>query len=188
MNDIGTQLKRYRNSADSKSWNDYKAVLNWIESGNAPGVVAQFKMDNIDLRSKDIKTDSIVSKGVKCLLFLNGAKDLMTNESLSVTSIEDDHFFPNSGEALYMDVNSALNLVLLTKATNRFKGNKSPAMFRADCLAELRPSGYDLEQVWSSQFVTAAAIDAVKNDDFEMFLHEREAAITEFFGNLISQG
>lgn len=168
---------------------DIPEVVNWVrKNSNLPRTVsdAQFTKDRLlTLRTKN----SAAYKGLYALLLAGGAKDWLSDSTISaITYFDDDidihHIFPQkwckeNGKP-QEQFNSILNKTPLSARTNRIIGGDAPSTY-IKLLAE--KAGVPENTILSSIATHGVEVSDLKNDDFELHLENR---VTALFGQIKS--
>jgi hypothetical protein len=147
---------------------------------------------NVSLTTKELvkvrmQNISVIKNGVLCLMALENPKDFnngqpvildRTNVSRS-NSKENHHFFPFSLRAQFNTdnngINSLLNFALISGRLNREISNDLPSVYFKNY--ELLNS--NIEEHLNSHFINNEALEAVKNDNFQLFIQKRGEVILQ---------
>jgi len=161
---------RYDESVDTKSAQDYNALINWFNNDtNVPEDIKKFEPDTIDLNVEN--QSSAIYRGVMNLIVLKGALDFKTGQSpqFEKEKVQDDHIFPRS---IY-NYNYLPNRTLIS--TNAEKGNTKPSEYFNERIKE---HGMDeCKQILQSHLIPENALDDLLNDELNKFVEKRKQAI-----------
>lgn len=171
--------ERYDSAVDTKSSDDIKDVLKWIQGGQPPAWMKAFNPQNMDLTVEDQR--SAVYRGVMCLIALRGAKDFCNGQKASLHECDDDHIFPHSKYKHFDTINSIANRTLISPESNReIKRAKRPAEYLPIFLQKHGNDEARLHKTLRSHFISNEALSAMqigKEGVFEDFLQERQKEI-----------
>lgn len=171
----------YESAPNSKSAKDVSEILPWLDGGDTPESVEQFKFDPEILRDVTPRQRSIY-RGAICLV-LHTARDFHTHAPITSKlildeGIDDHHIFP----AAYLDEHELvssrlrdciLNRTLIDRATNQIIGHRAPS----DYLAEIRAvPGFPFEAMLTSHGLPSKLL---LNDDFEGVLRHRQEFLAQ---------
>jgi len=183
----------YSGSADSVMAQDVKDVIEWFNNDkNIPRTVVQarrfwepIRKDPKYLEEMQAPSNSVY-KGILCLIGLKGARDFTTGQPFEISKANNiDHIFPKSKFKENQYVNSILNMTWLTGETNKnIKKAKLPSEFIEEFRAKFN-SEEEFKKVLESHFITEEAYQAMKEDNFEMFLEKRGEVILKEIINRI---
>lgn len=178
-------LNRYSGSVESTSARDFLDVTSWMNGGEEPALIEEFKLNfhNLELR-KELKRGSSIYNGIFNLLVINGARDWVTGNIPQQGSLDDHHIVPAS-KAGNLGIGNAINTILnrtpLTADTNRnFIRDRWPSEYLPELMAR---NGEDaVRRMLESHFISTAALDILMRqpftaDDFEAFILERQRTI-----------
>jgi hypothetical protein len=139
------------------------------------------ELTNLHLKEIDNKSNSKY-KGVLSLVALEGAKDFATGQMLeNARTNNQDHVFPKAetrgfGSAKY--VNSVLNMTWLSAETNKIKSFKKPSVYIQDLISGTCAGNEEkFLEVLKTHLITKEAYRAMLDNNFELFLLEREESI-----------
>ncbi len=183
-----TFTERYSSSVESQTYRDYQDLLTAFDDEAAvPTAIAEAItaiVENPRFSLVDVNRVNAVYRGVMCLTALRGARDFRDDDSIEFHTLDDHHIFPqaylrrlrhNNGTAITNNlINSIVNRTLITSSTNRSISRSSPA----DYLEKLVPDEHEAA-IMDSHFIDADALQAMRDNDFESFLHYREKAIVD---------
>lgn len=110
-----------------------------------------------------------------------------TRKALAVTNrLEYHHIFPKAFLDRYgvskEKANIHLNICMLNLSNNREISDKNPSIYFKDVASRL---GNELNSVLESNYINNRAYEAALNDDYEMFIKERELEITKEMESII---
>lgn len=177
--------QRYDSAADTKTYQDSKAVREWMRNDTIPEWIQQVRADNLNLRIDEER--SAVYKGLMCLVVRRGARDFLKGQSVNLSLCEDDHIFPKGGFAASHPVDIFPNKSLIWKDTNqiRNKGAKPPSIFFRECLEGHGNDETKLMDTLGSHFISPKGFECLLDDDFNGFVEERERVIREKIANIL---
>lgn len=170
----------YSSAADTRATQDFKEMKEWFDNTEAtPTTVtsARTKFQILNLREIESSSNAIY-KGVLSLIGLHGAIDFNTGLSFGNAKVNHkDHLFPKSLLKRNDNVNSVLNMTWMSAETNmNIKKAKKPSVyylkFKNNFLSE-----EEYKKTMASHFISNKAIAAMREDNFEKFLQEREKSI-----------
>lgn len=179
-------LERYAGAVETTIYRDYQDLLSMFKGEvETAGVFVEAETRIINNPQYTILEESRVNavyRAIMCLVALRGAKDFLADDSIEFHALDDHHIFPRA----YLNkhrlrdgspvpphlANSVVNRTLIAADTNRRISRQS----RADYLTKLVPPVRQRD-IMSSHFITDAAIQAMRNNDFEAFLLARERAL-----------
>jgi hypothetical protein len=182
----------YSGSSDTAMGKDFRDWKTWF-SGD--GEIEQLrKVDREFISEMDLATEDKGSgryNAIICLLALNGVRDF-NNERILGTgdftdqAINDHHIFPKKVSNLPPEhatnfdrfQDSILNRTLIVDETNQKIQNKKPSEYLAE-MEEIHGSEMAVRELMRGHFISDAAYDHLKNDDFDSFIMERESEIKE---------
>lgn len=171
--------ERYDSAVDTKSSDDIKDVLKWIQGGQPPTWMKTFNAQNMDLTVEEQR--SAVYRGVMCLIALRGAKDFCNGQKASLHECDDDHIFPHSKYKSFETVNSIANRTLISPESNReIKRAKRPPEYLPIFLKKHGNDESRLHKTLRSHFISDEALQAMqvgKEGLFEDFLQARQKEI-----------
>ena len=177
---------RYAGSPDTTMYVDYRAVSEWLED-DFKRISIELDLSSLDLKG-ETKRSSAIYKGVMCLIALKGALDFRSGEPPEFNKLNDHHIFPKKFIKKKMPqykhlMNSVLNRTLLSKETNNWISERPPSEYIRELEKQLGRE--KLIQILETHFIPLEAYEALKNDDFENFLHIREKHIRREIENRI---
>ena len=172
--------ERYDSAVDTKSSDDIKDVLKWIQGGQPPSWVKAFSAPNIDLTVDDQR--SAIYRGVMCLVALRGAKDFCNGQKAALHECDDDHIFPHSRYKDHESVNSIANRTLISPESNKIKRAKRPPEYLPIFLKKHGDDEMRLNKTLKSHFISDDAHAAMQNGKegmFEDFIQARQKEIAK---------
>lgn len=172
--------ERYDSAVDTKSSDDIKDVLKWIQGGQPPSWVKAFSAPNIDLTVDDQR--SAIYRGVMCLVALRGAKDFCNGQKAALHECDDDHIFPHSRYKDHESVNSIANRTLISPESNKIKRAKRPPEYLPIFLKKHGDDEMRLHKTLKSHFISDDAHAAMQNGKegmFEDFIQARQKEIAK---------
>lgn len=179
----------YEKSPNSQAAKDFVALTHWLQGGEPPQTVTQFKFDPKSLRQTTPRQRAVY-RGVMALVLRHEARDFHTTKRITANlileqKIDDHHVFPQAYLASQMPTvdsvlrDCVLNRTLIDKATNIRIGKRAPS----DYLGEIGgPTGIGmdkLEELLRSHLLPSAPNASLRQDDFDRFLIEREQLIAK---------
>lgn len=171
--------ERYDSAIDTKSSDDIKDVLKWIQGGQPPTWMKAFSAQNIDLTVDDQR--SAIYRGVMCLVALRGARDFCSGQKAALHECDDDHIFPHSKYKNHDAVNSIANRTLISPESNReIKRAKRPPEYLPIFLKKHGDDEARLRKTLRSHFISDDALAAMqvgKDGIFEDFILARQKEI-----------
>ena len=182
----------YSGSSDTTMGKDFRDWKTWF-SGD--GEIEQLrKVDREFISEMDLATEDKGSgryNAIICLLALNGVRDFYNERILGTgdftdQAINDHHIFPKKVSDLPPEhatnfdrfQDSILNRTLIVDETNQKIQNKKPSEYLAE-MEEIHGSEMAVRELMRGHFISDAAYDHLKNDDFDSFIMERESEIKE---------
>jgi len=178
---ISVFANRYDQGANTTSFKDYKALIEWIEEDSKiPSFVNKFNISDVDLGVN--KQSSATYRGVMNLITLSGALDFQTGQppQFNQEKVQDDHIFPKS-KFETNKINLIYNRTLIT--TNASKGNKLPSLYFKERIEEYGKE--KLKNILATHLIPADAIDDLLSDNIESFLEKRKKTILEKISEII---
>jgi len=179
----------YSGSSDTAMGKDFRDWKTWL-SGD--GEIEQLrKVDEEFISEMDLAKENKGSgryNAIICLLALNGVRDFYNERILGTgdcrdQAINDHHIFPKKVRNLPPEhatnfdrfQDSILNRTLIVDQTNQKIQNKKPSEY----LFEMEGHGSEeaVRKLMRGHFISDAAYDHLKNDDFDSFIMERESEI-----------
>ena len=138
------------------------------------------------------RSSNTLYKAIMCLLALNGARDFRKNESIIFSQLEDHHIFPKGylrtnyakatlGNNLSTLRNTIVNRTLISAETNRSIGSRSPSEYLCD---ESIIAQDKLSYILQRHFIDPESLEALKQNEYELFLLGRESAILKRVNSL----
>jgi hypothetical protein len=179
--------QRYESGTDTKSVSDVSELYAWIEGGEEPKFVKNFRFDTNELRIVSEQRNAVY-RGLISLIVRNGALDFhtfskITTIDLQKEGIEDHHVFPYQyltdikfkGEAAK---NSVLNKTLIDASTNSSIGKRPPSSYLKDIRAD------KLEAILNSHLLIQGSSMPLLQDKFEDFLVQRQNVFAELIAHM----
>lgn len=161
-------LNRYDQAVDTTSWEDFKDVRDWIKENKVPDFIQKININKIDL---DIdRQSSATYRGIINLITLKGALDFKTGQppQFNLEKVQDDHIFPKS----IFKEDKIANRTIIT--TNQSKINKKPSEYFKERIKELGEE--KVKFILSTHLIPPEALQALLNDDLEIFMKLRKKA------------
>ncbi len=187
-----TFIARYSGPTESISQRDYVALTQYMASHEAayPQVLREIHMEVLRKGSEFSilsveRASNIFYKAVMCLLAVNGAQDFRNFESITYSQLDDHHIFPTAylKESLVDNPyglsdtgarNTIVNRTLISAETNRAIGKKAPSLYICD-EAIIAPD--NARDILYRHFINDDALQYLQQDNYPLFLRERERAI-----------
>lgn len=178
----------FENAPNTRAAKDMAETLRWLEGGEAPETITEFKFDPHALRDAT-PNQRAVYRGVIGLILSQNPQDLHTSNRITTAlvekeAIDDHHIFP----AAYLAKqgvperlrNCALNRTLIGKTTNQRISDRAPSDYLGDIQGtferhDLNPAM--LRDLLGKHLIPAEAGAPLWADDFPEFLAEREQVI-----------
>lgn len=172
--------QRYSSQTSTKSHNDVLEFKNWDEQ-EPEAIMSENQLREIDLEGVSSKSSGVY-KGAISLILKGGAVDFFTGDSVEHHKLEDHHIFPKK-HLKEKDIesdkrNTVLNRTLIKKKTNQSIKGKSPSDYIED-MENALGSEEKVKEVLKSHLITEEAFYAMKMNDYEKFLREREKKLEE---------
>ncbi|WP_115864982.1 DUF262 domain-containing protein [Halorussus litoreus] len=182
----------YSGSSDTAMGKDFRDWKTWFSGG---GEIEQLrKVDEEFITEMDLATEDKGSgryNAIICLLALNGVRDFYNERILGTgdfteQAINDHHIFPKKVSDLPPEratnfdrfKDSILNRTLIVDETNQKIQNQKPSEYLAE-MEEIHGDEETVRELMKGHFISDAAYDHLKNDDFDSFIMEREAEIKQ---------
>lgn len=178
--------ERYAGAIESTVYRDYADFLQAVAD-------SEFEMDALRMARTNILENPAFSlrnvsrlnslyRGVICLVALRGAKDFSADDSIQFHTLEDHHIFPDAylrgtkqpdGKAYQHDrINCVVNRTLIADQTNKKISKKSPSRYLNEVIPMDRA-----EDILATHYIESDALAAMRADDYEAFLENRERAL-----------
>ena len=168
---------RYAGASDTAIKQDFDQVKNWINGGPKPDVVreAEARIEQLELTR--------ITKGALCKAIFNmiatkNPRDFLSGNKISLEKIEDHHIFPIKSGLKLVNENSILNRTLIGRKTNQKIHRKKPSIYLRE-MKKQQNSWDKVRENLSLHLINEEAFQAMKNDDYQKFLRERERTIKE---------
>jgi hypothetical protein len=177
--------QRYEASPNSQSAKDFTEVKAWFAHGPEPETVKQFSFVPEVLRETTPRQRGLY-RGVMALVMRYGARDFhncnkISAEAIQTQQIDDHHVFPrawladHAGSTPVELQECVLNKTLIDKKTNGRIGKRAPSDYLKEIEDEIGIE--QLKNVLDSHLLPSAPDSALRHDNFEGFLKERQALI-----------
>jgi hypothetical protein len=169
--------QRYDSAVDTKTYQDYRDIVQWIENkrDSAPEWLQRLSVQSLNLDTDE--PYSTLYRGLMGLIAKQGAWDFSTGQPAELNDCHDDHIFPKSIFGQNYSVDTLLNRTLISKETNKAKGNKLPTEFLEVFLEKHGKDHNKLKATLSIHFISQDAYQALKNNDFDKFIAERHKSL-----------
>lgn len=186
----------YSGSSDSIMAKDFRDWKLWLDNKTPIERIKKINKDFIqEVDFKSIGKGSSRYNTILCLLALNNAPDFYKKRhagsgDYTNSRINDHHIFPSKVNDLdpsksksFKDTkDSIVNRTLLFDETNGKIKNKRPSIY-LDEIIKKHGDEQEVKKILKKHFITESAYTALKNDDFDQFVLEREKAIKEHLIN-----
>lgn len=169
--------QRYDSAVDTKTYQDAHDVLSWIVEDAMPEWLRRVSVDAVDLSIAEPR--SAVYRGIMCLIMRQGARDFFTGQPANLNTCHDDYIFPRGVYREIYPVDVVLNRTLISKETNNIKRDRTPSEFMEECFLGHDKDEARLLDTLHTHFITREAHKALKNNGFETFTRERDAALKD---------
>lgn len=189
----------YSGSSDTAMGKDFRDWKTWLSEHGE--IELLHKVDDEFIDEMDLATEDKGSgryNSIICLLALNGAEDFYNRRILGTgdftdQSINDHHIFPKNVSELppgrstnferFKD--SILNRTLILDETNNAEiQNKRPSTYLEE-MESIHGGESQVMELLQNHFITDAAYEHLKNNDFDNFIVEREGEIKRQLKNRI---
>lgn len=188
----------YSGSSDSIMSEDYRDLKKFLKDKEF-SVIRRIKkidkdfIEKLDL--KNIRKGASIYKAILCLIALKGAKDFYTKRPVGFgtyinENIDDHHVFPKSlrklnSESFEITKDSILNRTLLLDDTNNKIKDKNPSNYLMEIFKNFDNNYEEVKEVLDSHFINEMALNALKEDNYDLFIVERERYIKEVLKSLL---
>jgi hypothetical protein len=177
--------QRYESSPNSQAAKDYSEVKARFAGPPEPEAIEKFAFDPAILRETGPRQRALY-RGVIALVMRHGARDFHNGnkiepEAIQAQQIDDHHIFPRAwlaGNAAGTPVElqeCVLNKTLIDTLTNIRIGMKAPSVYLKEIEDEI--GAEQLKNVLDSHLLPSGSDSALRKDDFEGFIKERQALI-----------
>jgi hypothetical protein len=182
----------YSGSSDTVMAKDFRDWKEWMISDRVIERINRITPDfvtEMDLRT--IKKGSTRYNAILCILALNNAKDFFKGQIVgtgdySNDSINDHHIFPSKVKGLELSKSKTfsrvkdtiVNRTLLLDETNKRISNQKPSEYLVD-MVKKHGSEVKVKRTLAEHLINDAAYEAMRQDNFDDFVVEREKAIKE---------
>jgi hypothetical protein len=182
----------YSGSSDTVMAKDFRDWKGWMDSRSTIERITKIEgefIEELNLRSVD--KGSARYNAIICLLALNDARDfykgrIVGTGDFSQRKINDHHIFPKKVEGLDPDdaktfdslKDSIANRTLILDETNNDIKADRPSEYVQDMI-DKHGSETKVREILRTHFISDAAYEHLKNDEFDDFVIEREKAIKQ---------
>ncbi len=170
----------YSSAVDSQLTSDFQELKKWFSNDEEiPSNVKEARrvIQNLKIRKASILS-SAMYKGVLSLLALKGSRDLKTGEMVNSRSdYHKDHIFPKSKKIEFKagkDIDSILNMALLTSNTNEVKKAKDPEEYFKELARYFKGDKEEYLTVLDTHYINKEGFAFLLKNDFENFISVRE--------------
>lgn len=182
----------YETSTDTRGAKDFNELVSWItQSGSEPENMQKNFLDGLDLREYD-NPNSGIYRGVLCLASMQKPRDFYSGSPVDTfENIDDHHVFPDAFLKNYVDANgkkpynnsdklrnNILNRALISSTTNKKIQAKKPSVYIRDIKSTYMLSSKFIDML-KSHLLPHEDITCYENNDYELFLKQREKIIIE---------
>lgn len=172
--------ERYGGSTETVSQRDFNQLKRWIDDDRSIPEAVPTHEDQIQRDLVEVVRAGAVYRGVLSLVALRGARDFFSGDTIELHELDDHHIFPTAflkSMGVSPDRrNTILNRTLISSDTNRrLIGAKRPSAYLK--LMETQLGREKVRNILASHFVNDAAIEAMRADDFDSFLTERDRTL-----------
>lgn len=188
----------YSGSSDSTMATDFRDWKEWMNKGiNDEGLNWVNKDYVTELDLKSFTAGSARYNAILCILALKDAKDfykgrIVGTGDYSADKIDDHHIFPKQAKELDPEKSKSfkelrdciLNRTLLLDESNQKIWNKKPSDYLSDLTAK-HGSEEKVKTILQSHFISEKGYQYMKDDNFDMFLTERENAIKQYLISIL---
>jgi len=180
--------QRYNSAVETKTYQDAKGVLQWIQGKGMPDWIGRTSSNNIEMTIDE--PESAIYKGLMGLVVHKGARDFLTGQPAKLSECQDDHIFPRSEYEDDFPVDKFLNRTLISIDTNGPKGKwaEKPSIFMQRCLKNHLNDEKKLMETLESHLISRQAYEFLKIDDFNGFITERERTVKAILDSIFSVG
>ena len=174
--------RTYDNPPNSQAAKDFAELQRWFNGGEEPEAVTDFDIDQIGRLQEITFRQRALYRGLMGLVLRNGPKDFHSGQRINAMvmdgrAIDDHHIFPDgwlrdngygagAGDCI-------INRTLIDSETNKRIGKKAPSTYIPD-IENALTSATSMQDLITSHF---CSINALKSDDFNTFMSERETQI-----------
>lgn len=173
----------YENAPNSQAAKDVTELLAWLDGGNAPDSVSNFRFDPRMLRDTSPRQRAVYWGTIALVLsreprdFHNGAR--LTGDLMIEHNIDDHHIFPAAylaRESVPVRLrDSVLNRTLIDRTTNIRISDRAPTSYMHDIQQALGADKF--KQLLKSHLLPADLDSQLWRNDLERFLQWRQDAI-----------
>jgi hypothetical protein len=174
----------YENAPNSQSAKDVVEVIRWLDGGEPPATVAEFRFDPRMLRETTSRQLALY-RGVMGLVLRRGPRDFhqgsrVTGDLIIEEHIDDHHVFPDAHlkrkEVPERLINCILNRTLIDRKTNIRISDRAPSDYLRDIRNALGEEAA-FDALLRSHLLPSGDLSPFWRDDFETFLSWRQAAL-----------
>jgi len=185
--------EEYSGSSDSVMSEDFRAWMGCIKEGKELDWENRKKKAIQNLNLRETNKGSASYNAILCLLALNGAKDFHKDRNVgsgdfSFENIDDHHIFPSKiknlepikSKMFNQCKNSILNRTLLFNETNQKIQNNPPSVYIKEMITSIFGDEEKVKELLKTHFINEKSYIALKNDNFDKFIEEREKVIVDY--------
>ena len=169
----------YENAPNSQAAKDVVEVIRWLDGGEPPATVSEFRFDPRILRDTTSRQRALY-RGIMGLVLRRGPRDFhaggkVTGDLIIENHIDDHHIFPGAHlkrrEVPVPDrlVNCVLNRTLIDRKTNIRISDRAPSDYLRDIRNALNREA-DFDTLLRSHLLPTGDLSPFWRDDFEEFL------------------
>lgn len=178
--------QKYENAPNSQAEKDFAELQRWMNGGQPPDSVSEFKFD---LNLRQVKPrQRAVYRGIMALILQNGALDFHKRGRITAqlladkkNPVDDHHIFPRA----FLDKQGTpialrdciLNRTFIDRETNRRLSKRAPS----DYFSEIRNKhgGSETDELLKSHLLPEGVNSPLFRGDFEKFLDSREQTLKD---------
>jgi hypothetical protein len=186
-------LERYAGAVESTIYRDYQDLRVAFEAPDArPAALVEAQariVENEAYTLRDVSRLNATYRGVMCLVAIRGAQDFGAGDAIEFHELDDHHIFPQAylrrlpkeRRPKDQEINCIVNRTLISSSTNRRISRSRPGEY----ISKLVPQDRE-EAILASHLMDAAALDALRRDDFYGFVAARERVLLAEIGRRIA--
>lgn len=174
--------QKYESNPTTQSITDLEELSIWIDGGNSPSSVTEFKFEPTNLFHTTFRQRAVY-RGILSLLLSKRLLDFHSEKPvddsvMEANGVDDHHIFPDA----YLQVNypalkenernSIVNRTLIDRATNQSIGKKAPSLYLQE-IENAWGNATNLDRVLESHFLPSSTQSSLRQNDFESFRRER---------------
>lgn len=178
--------ERYAGAVETAIYRDYQDFVGAVQDARTePEAIRDARsaiLDNPSFGLLSVSRLNSLYRGVMCLVALRGAKDFRADDSIQFHTLEDHHIFPSAylgglresdGSKFAADrINTIVNRTLIADVTNAKISKSRPSQY----VRKLVPADR-AEAILATHFIGGDCLDALRADNYQLFLKLRERAL-----------